>query len=309
MQQTPDPLRIRYVLIGIALSLGIWMATVGLMSFDPVPRGIDIASGSGTFRDHCEACHVLDKGVTLHHGPNFYDIGKVAGTRKPDLTAAEYILESILDPEAFVAPQNWKGMPKNVAHDLSPDAIRNIVAFLASRGARPDYDEIRRLEIPDLQQDAPVRIVRRQDMELAEQVVRERGQCLHCHSLHRNAEHLVFAPGLFGVGLVDDQTLRESLVDPNKVVSPAHLGVTVFLESGQVLSGRLISQTDDRLVLLARNDQNHPVRVEVAMSEVEEEDGQLLILPSETSPVPTGFDQLLSPEELDAVVTMIEQLN
>ena len=138
MQQTPNPFRIRYISIGIVLSLGIWLATVGLISFDPVPGGIDVASGKSTFREHCEACHVLDKGVTLHHGPNFYEIGKVAGTRKPDLTAAEYILESILDPAAFVAPLNHRGMPKNVASDLSPDTIRNIVAFLASRGARRD---------------------------------------------------------------------------------------------------------------------------------------------------------------------------
>lgn len=308
MHQALPPFRIRYVLIGIVLSLGIWLATVGLISFDPVPRGIDIASGKSTFRDHCEACHVLDKGVTLHHGPNFYEIGKVAGTRKPDLTAAEYILESILDPGAFVAPQNWSGMPKSVAHELSPDAIRNIVAFLSSRGGRPDYEEIMRLKIPE-QTEPPVRAVRRQDMELAERVLRERGECLKCHSLHRNAEHRVFAPALFGAGLVDTQMVRESIVDPSKVVSPAHAVVSVFLESGRVVSGKLISQTEDRLVLFARNEQNDPVRVEVPMSEIEQEDGEPMILRSESSPMPTGLNQLLTPEELEAVISMIGQLN
>lgn len=309
MQPTPNPLRFHHVLIGIILSLGIWAATVGLISYDPVPSGIDLASGGSLFRDHCGACHILDKGITMHHGPNFYDIGKVAGMRKPGMTAAEYILESILEPRAFVAPQNWNGMPKNVAHELSPDTIRNIVAFLASRGARPDYDEIQRLEIPDMQQDAVVRIVRRQDMELAENVLRGPGECLNCHSVYRNAEHQVFAPGLFDVGLVDEQLVRESIVDPNKVVSPAHVGIKMMLQNGQLVTGMLISRSDERIVLVARNEQNQPVVLEVAMSEIDQEDGQPMIRSSEISRMPTGLDKDLTPAELDAVITMIMQLN
>ena len=309
MQQTPKPLRIRYILIGIVLTLGIWLATVGLISFRPVPTGIDIASGASAFRDHCGSCHFLEKGVTMHHGPNFYDIGKVAGTRKPELTAAEYILESILNPKAFVAPQNWNGMPKSVAHRLSPDAIRNIVAYLAGRGARADYEEIRRLEIPDMRQEAPLHIVRRADMELAEQVLRDKGECLQCHSLYRNAEHQVFAPVLFGAGLVDEQLLRESIVDPNKVLVPTHVGVNVLLENGKLVSGKLISQTDDRIVLIARDEQNHPVQMEFSMSEIEHEDGKPMIARSKTSPMPTGLDKRLTPEELEAMVRLIGQLN
>ena len=308
-QHTTPPFRLHHVAVAVALPLGVWLVTVGLMSFEPAAGSINIKSGSATFRDRCGACHILEQGITTHHGPNFYDIGKVAGTRKPDLTAAEYILESMLDPEIFVARQNRRGMPRNAASDLSPDDIRNIVAFLASRGARPDYDEIQRLDIPGLQTEPAVRIVRRQDMELAEHVLRERGECLQCHSLHRNAEHQLFAPGLFGVGLVDEQMVRESIVEPNKVVSPFYVGVNVFLANGRTVSGKLISQTDDRLVLFARNEQNNPVRVEVPMSEIEKEDGQPLILRSETSPMPTGFNQLLTSEELEAVISMIGQLN
>lgn len=308
MHQALPARRIRYNVIAIILPLGIWSATIGLLSFDPVVGNIDIKSGGATFRNRCGACHLLEKGVTTHHGPNLYDIGRIAGTRKPDLTAAQYILESILDPGAFVAPQNSSGMPKSVVHELSSDAIRNLVAFLSSRGARPDYKEIMRLKIP--KQTAPsVRTVRRQDMELAELVLRKRGKCLECHSLHKNAEHRVFAPALFEVGLVDEQVVRESILDPNKVMSPDYAGVNVFLEDGQVISGRLISQTDERLVLLARDEQYHPVRLEVAMSEIEEEDGQPMIQASNTSAMPTGLNQLLTPEELEAVILMIGQLN
>ncbi len=308
MPHIPPSFRIRHAVIAVVLPLGIWLATVGFMSFEPAAGSISTASGSATFRDRCGACHILEKGITTHHGPNLYGIGREAGRRKPDLSAAEYILESILDPEAFVAPHNHRGMPKNVVRDLSADDIRDIVAFLASRGAKPDYDEIRRLVIPE--QPAPtVRTIRRQDMELGEHVVRERGGCLQCHSLYRNAEYQVFAPGLFGVGLVDEQLVRESIVDPSKVVSPVHKSVNVFLESGKVVAGTLISQTNHRLVLLSRNEKNDPIRVEVPLSDIEREDGQPLILRSEISPMPSGLDKLLTPEELEAVISMIGQLN
>ena len=307
--QFPNPFRFRYALIGIVLSLGTWLATVVLISFDRVPKGIDMAAGRSTFHEHCEACHILDKGITLQHGPNFFEIGKVAGTRKPDLTAAEYILESILDPRAFAAPQNWSGMPKSVAHELSPDAIRNIVAYLASRGARPDYDEILRLKIPDMRQDGPTRIIRRDVMEVGERVLRGRGECLNCHSTYRSAENQVFAPGLFSVGLVDEPLIRESITDPDRVLPPAHADVKIVLKNGQLVTGKLISQTAEQLVVVARNEQNQPVRVEAAMSEIENEDGQPMVARSQKSPMPTGLDQTLTAEELEAVVTTIRQLN
>ena len=86
--------------------------------------------------------------------PIYTTSARLAGSRKPGMSAAEYILESVRDPEAFVAPENRRGMPGNLATVLSPDEIRNVVAYLVSRGGTPDYDEIRRLEIPDLRQEA-----------------------------------------------------------------------------------------------------------------------------------------------------------
>jgi mono/diheme cytochrome c family protein len=309
MPQLANPFRFRYALIGTVLSLGTWLATIVLISFDPVPKGIDLADGRNTFHEHCEACHILDKGITLQHGPNFYEIGKVAGTRKPGLTAAQYILESILNPRAFAAPQNWSGMPKSVAHELSPDSIRNVVAYLAGRGARPDYDEILRLEIPDMRQAASTRVIRRDQMELGEAALRGRGECLNCHSMYRSAEYQVFAPALFGAGLVDEQNIRESVVDPNKELPPAHVDIKIVLKNGKLVLGKLISRTAEKLVLVARNEQNQPEPQEVAMAEIETEDGQPMIANSEKSPMPTGLDQTLTAEELEAVITMIRQLN
>ncbi len=305
---TPGPAWLATVAVGLPLL--VWLATVVVMSWHPAEGDISIAAGGAKFRDYCGACHIVEKGITTHHGPNLYEIGKVAASRKPGMSAAAYILESILDPAAFVAPMNRTGMPQNIARDLSPEEIRNLVAFLASRQATPQYDDILALNIPDLRQPrAAPTLVRREQMELAEQVLRDKGGCLQCHALFRNAEHLIFAPALFAVGLKDRQLVRESIVDPSKVVSPAYCTVNVALQSGKIVSGRLLTRNDQGLLLAVRDEEGHLVQQTVPMAEVEVEDGQPLIVQSSVSLMPSGFQELLTNEELDALVNMIDQLN
>ncbi|MCA9151872.1 MAG: c-type cytochrome [Planctomycetales bacterium] len=299
----------RWFVGAILLVFVIWLATVLAVSREPAAYGVSVAAGESKFRDHCGACHIVEKGITTHHGPNLYDFGKIAGTRKPGLTAAQYVLESVLDPEAFVAAQNRHGMPRNLASNFTEADLRNIVAYVVSRGANANFEEISKLPIPDTVGVSESRVVRREDMELAERVLRERGGCLQCHALYRNAEYTIFAPALFGVGLSDEALLRESIVDPNKVISPAHRWVNVMLTSGKVESGKIVGQSPERILLVKRGDANDLVQVVIARDEIDEVDGQLEITTAVQSPMPTGLDKLLSEHELDVLIRMIRQLN
>jgi putative heme-binding domain-containing protein len=202
-------------------------------------------------------------------------------------------------------------MPKNLAVELSPDAIRNIVAFLASCGAFPDYDEIARLEIPDRRSDQMEQVaVHREDMDLAMHVLQKKGSCLQCHALHSQPEYQALAPALFGVGLTDNVLVRQSVVDPNKSVAPVFRSVNVVLQTGKQLSGRMMSQTADRLVLLTYDSENQRFEQrEIPMTEIEHEDGRPLILESKASMMPSGFAKSLTQEEIEAVITLIRQLN
>ena len=103
--------------IAVVVPCLVWLTTVIAMSWHPAEGDIDIAAGRRKFRDYCGACHIVEKGITTHHGPNLSEIGRVAASRKPGMTAAAYILESILEPAAFVAPTNRAGMPQNIARD------------------------------------------------------------------------------------------------------------------------------------------------------------------------------------------------
>jgi putative heme-binding domain-containing protein len=298
------------LLVAAVPPLLVWLITVGVMSWRPDTRGIDVAVGSSQFRDYCGACHIVEKGITTHHGPNLFDIGKVAAQRKPGMTSAEYILESILDPAAFVLPTNQAGMPKNIARDLSPKEIRDIVAYLASRGAVPNYRELAALEIPDLRDTSSLPTpIRRDQMLLAEQVLRTKAGCLACHSLFRNAEHQILAPPLFAMGLKDKELTRQSILDPSKEALPIYCSATVVLQNGQVITGRIISQTAERLLIISRDEEGRLVQHNLPMSQVEQDDGQPLLRHSSISLMPSGFDALLSSEELEALVALIDQLN
>lgn len=302
-------LRLGLLLAGLLPCLA-FIATAGVMSIPPDTQGVDIVEGRELFRAYCGSCHFAKVGFPAHHGPNLHEIGRTGATRRTDMSAPQYILESILDPAAFVAPSSRPGMPRNVGAELSPDELRNIVGFLASCGAYPDYDEIVRLEIPDRRPpDTATTIVRKEEMELAEQLLLDKGRCLNCHSRYHVPEAQVFAPGIFNVGLSDKQQLHQSIVDPHREIKAGYQSVSVILQNGKVVSGRLLSRTDAELMICVVDEQSQLSLQRVALADVETEDGQPLIEESSISVMPADFDKLLSEQELTALITLISQLN
>jgi hypothetical protein len=83
----------------------------------------------------------------------------------------------------------------------------------------------------------------------------------------------------------------------------------VVLQNGQVITGRIISQTAERLLIISRDEAGRLVQHNLPMSQVEQDDGQPLIRHSNISLMPSGFDALLTSEELEALVALIDQLN
>lgn len=80
----------------------------------------------------CGACHVIGgvAGMAGTIGPPLSKVGTVAETRKPGVTAKDYLTEAIVDPAAFTAPGFPPGvMPKLPLTDQERDSI---VAYLLS---------------------------------------------------------------------------------------------------------------------------------------------------------------------------------
>ena len=78
----------------------------------------------------CRLCHSLEPGVVLV-GPSLAGVATRAEARVPGLTAAEYLRQSIVDPNAYVVDGFPKGqMFQNFARVLTAEQIDSLVAFL-----------------------------------------------------------------------------------------------------------------------------------------------------------------------------------
>ena len=86
----------------------------------------------------CAGCHTIPgvANAVGQVGPDLSAIGSEADTRKDSLDAEAYLHESIVDPQAFIAPQCPNGdcpenvMLPNIAERLTDDEISSIVDYL-----------------------------------------------------------------------------------------------------------------------------------------------------------------------------------
>ena len=80
--------------------------TVAPVATTPPPSGNggDTAEGEALFAGgSCASCHTIEGLTSGSIGPDLTHLGTDAASRKPGMSAEDYITESIRDPEAFVA--------------------------------------------------------------------------------------------------------------------------------------------------------------------------------------------------------------
>ena len=114
-------------LFGLVLAAGVLtVACAEPRATDPIERGTQIYRQKG-----CASCHRIgDLGGTI--GPPLTHIGMVAATRKPGMSAEEYIRESILDPAAYVVPGYPDVMSRGLSRGLTQEDFDDLVRYLLS---------------------------------------------------------------------------------------------------------------------------------------------------------------------------------
>ena len=96
-----------------------------------IEAGERVYSGKGT----CGICHSI--GRTGSRGPDLNGVGLRAASRKPDQGAKAYLLESLLQPSAYLVEGYGPLMPP-MGSILTPGEIMVTVAYLQSLGAQVD---------------------------------------------------------------------------------------------------------------------------------------------------------------------------
>lgn len=104
--------------------------------------------------------------------------------------------------------------------------------------------------------------------------------CLVCHKL--NGEGGEVGPDLTGVGRADLDALLANVIDPNQVIGKGYENVEVETKDDRIVSGRLIEETETRVVLLAAG----PKEEVIARADIER------MRVSELSVMPEGLEQI-----------------
>jgi hypothetical protein len=80
---------------------------------------------------HCIRCHSLDGGEG--YGPSLQGISAQAGDRVPELSAAEYLRQSILEPDAYIIEGFSHSMGSIHRVLLTEEEVNDLVAFMLTQ--------------------------------------------------------------------------------------------------------------------------------------------------------------------------------
>ena len=122
-------------------------------------------------------------------------------------------------------------------------------------------------------------------------------QCLACHRFGNEGGSV--GPDITGAASrFNRRDLLETIIDPSKVISDQYQNLTVTKKNGDDVTGRLVEETDLKMVLVV-----NPLtgdRAEVKKSEIAKR------APSKISPMPEGLLNILTKDEILDLLTYIE---
>jgi len=93
---------------------------------DPVARGRQVYRAL-----NCGSCHEPNL-FGQRIGPPLDHVGSVAATRRPGMSAEDYLRESIIDPGTYVVPGYTDSMPRGLERSLSQEDLDALIAYLVS---------------------------------------------------------------------------------------------------------------------------------------------------------------------------------
>jgi hypothetical protein len=111
-------------------------STIDPLEIGDLERGRDIFENGGekyadTPQFRCIRCHSLDG--SEGYGPSLQGISAQAGDRVPKLSAAEYLRQSILEPDAYIIEGFSQNMGRIHSVLLNEEEINDLVAFMLTQ--------------------------------------------------------------------------------------------------------------------------------------------------------------------------------
>lgn len=236
-----------------------------------------VAAGKIVFmgdRAQCLTCHSLGEDPKARC-PNQEDLGERAAKQKAGLSAAEYLVESLYDPNAFIVsgyPANQMTPVNKPPIALSHDEILAVLAYLNTLGGETDaefVDALRTVQGPwrkgllkpgvfDEQEQLPILTG---DARRGRKVF-DQQSCIQCHRIGKEGRDV--GPELTAIGA--SQTthyMLESVLTPSAVIVKGYTETIVVWEDEDDVPtrGTAVAWTPNK---------DHPTMVKLAILEGDE---------------------------------------
>ena len=245
-----------------------------------VEAGEIIFNGKGK----CHTCHTLDPSAPKSRCPDMSDVGVRAATRKPGVTAKEYLIESTYEPHKFLVAGYGNIMPPvwKPPISLSEREIETVIAFLQNQGGEVDLTRFKPpVEIGRVGEVVEEPPLLAGDIERGKKVFVDGAKCIACHevagiekpagqTLDEGVE-VVAAPDLTEIAALNIMRyIEESILKPNAQIVSGYGSVTVKT-GGASIQGTLVSQDNEKIAVRVKDAAGVETEQSILLSELDPE--------------------------------------
>ena len=261
-------------------------ATVILDDIERTPDAF-IEAGEAIFngKGKCNTCHTLDPSAPPGRCPDLTDVGTLAATRQPGLTAKEYLIESTYEPHKYLVPGYGNIMPPvwKPPISLTELEIETVIAFLQNQGGEVDLTPFE----PPVDIGSAEAIVEELpplltgNVERGKRIYVEGAKCIACHAvagveqpagqtLDEGVE-VVTAPDLTDIaGLNSLRYIEESILLPNAQIVSGYGSITVKT-GGATIQGTLVMQDNEKIVVRVKDAAGNEEERTILLTELDPE--------------------------------------
>ncbi len=267
----------------------------------------------------CSTCHAVGSRGSAIRGPNQGSSGplgtpigaraeerareRAKATGKP-FTATDYLVESLLDPGAYVVQGFKNEMPDPMRPPirLSADEVRAVLVYLQSLGGKADLAAVK---LP-AGAEAKAAAAAEWSPYIAGEVKKgeklffdadSNAACGKCHKVGERGGDV--GPELTTVaGTRDPKFIIEAVLDPSKVIASGYEAVLIITKAEQYVTG--IVKREDATTVEVADSQGKIQRV--AKSDIKQR------APQTTSLMPGNFKEILTVEEFHDVLAFVLSL-
>ncbi|MBI2194130.1 MAG: c-type cytochrome [Planctomycetes bacterium] len=219
-----------------------------------------VAAGKAIFmsdRAQCLTCHSLGEDPKARC-PNQEGLGERAGKRKPGTTAAQYLVESVYNPNAFIVPGYPRNQMKPVHKPpiaLSHDEITAALMFLNTLGGKSDSEFLEQVKEaqdpwrkgllrPEESVEADKLPILSGDAPRGHELYRSQG-CVLCHRIRDEGRDV--CPDLSAIGgSQSPDYILESILTPSAIIVKGYKEVKMSLKPRRFVRGVPVKWVPDR---------------------------------------------------------------